>query len=53
MGEYNRKGKRSGAQASAHAKAQRRRREEERRRAKRLTGKSHHDGRVPDHKRGR
>ena len=53
MGEYNRKGKRSGSQASAHAKQQRHRREQARRPAKRVTGKSHHDGRVPDHKRGR
>ena len=53
MGEYNRKGNRSGAQASEHAKAQRRRREAERRRAKRVTPKSHHDGRAPDHKRSR
>lgn len=53
MGEVNREGIRSGAQASERAQAQRRRREEERRQAKRLSRKSHHDGRAPDHKRSR
>lgn len=50
MGQVNRKGQRSGKQASAHSQAQRRRREEGRQPAKRMTKREHHDGKVKDHK---